>query len=379
MRIVILIFITITGLLTSCYKVYDPKIDSDKKVLVVDGLITNKTAPYHVILTNANSINSTNKSLPVNGANVYVTDNHGNSYVFTEGEKGDYISDSLQFTGQPGSIYRLHIITGDGTEYESDSQKLFPEANPDSVYEEFDYKEIMERSTGMKIVTHGANILTDIRNESDSVPIYRFRSNIVLQYYYSSGLNEHWEYYCWKTVNANSTINLKNGEYFLDSASVRRHNAGFMDDNSYVWAVVYGSRINEEDTTAISIAYPSYQLFDNHGRILYLDLYTLNKETYSYYKGLDEQMQSDQKLFDPIAAQLHGNINCITDPERTVIGFFEASSVNNSSYGVDFKNLTNSQPTLKKRPYILPPAPDGCRINRLGGRHNNIPSFWLYL
>ncbi len=365
--------------MASCYKVYDPKIDSAKTVMVVDGLITNKTASYHVILTNANSINSTKKSSPVTDANVYVTDNQGNSYKFTEWKNGNYKSDSLQFTGSPGSIYRLHIITGEGIEYESDPQQLFPEANPDSVYAELDYKEILERSTGLKIITHGANILTDIRNESDSVPVYRFTSNIVLQYYYSSGLNEHWEYYCWKTVNANSTINLKNGEYYLDSASVRKHDAGFMDDNPYVWAVIYGSRINWEDTTAIAIAYPSYQLFDNHGRILYLDLYTINKETYSYNKSLDEQMQSELKLFDPIAAQLHGNINCITDPERTVIGFFEASSVNNSSYGVDFKNLTNSQPTLKKRPYTLPPVPDGCRINRLGGRHNNIPSFWLYL
>lgn len=376
MRIMVLILITITGFLTSCYKVYDPKIDSNKKVLDVDGLITNKTARYHVLLTYANSINSTEKSLPAIAANVYVTDNHGNSYVFTEGKKGDYISDSLQFTGSQGSIYRLHIVTQDGIEYESDPQRLFPEAHPDSVYAVFDTKEILERSTGLKIILHGANILTDIRNESNSVSIYRFRSNIVLQYYYSTS---HWEYCCWKTVDANSTINLENGEYFLDSSSVRKHNAGFMDDNSFVWAVVYGSRINEEDSTAIAIAYPSYQLFDNHGRILYLDLFTINKETYLYYKSLDEQMQSDLKLFDPIAAQLHGNIKCITDPERTIIGFFETSSVNYSSYGVDFRNLKNAQPALTKRPYVLHPVPDGCRINRLGGRHNNIPSFWLYL
>jgi hypothetical protein len=100
-----------------------------------------------------------------------------------------------------------------------------------------------------------------------------------------------------------------------------------------------------------------------------------------YYKSLDAQMQSEGKLFDPIAAQLTGNIKCITDPNKKVIGFFEASSVNYSAYIVDFRNLSNSEPSLKRTPYILPPELVGCVINRLGSPHqdHNIPGFWIFI
>jgi hypothetical protein len=97
--------------MTSCSKVYDPHIDTSQNVLVVDGRITTKTDAYHVVLTYARPFNSSEKNTPANGANVYVTDDMGNSFKFNERDKGDYVSDSLQFTGQSVHIYRLHIVT----------------------------------------------------------------------------------------------------------------------------------------------------------------------------------------------------------------------------------------------------------------------------
>ncbi len=360
--------------MTSCYKVYDPHIDTAGKVLVVNGLITNQTDVYHVILTYAKPFNSSEKGTPVSAANVYVTDDLGNSYNFNEMGKGDYISDSLQFTGITGRTYRLHIITPDGEEYKSDPQRLFPEVFPDSVYAEFDYKEILERSTGLKINTHGANILVDIKNQTDSLPHFGFTSKLVRQYFYTICpiMESCIFFYCWQTVNANSNINLTNRDYSVGSASVRKHTVCFLDDNLYCFALFYNRSWPYKAAT-------NYQFFEIHHRILYLNLYTLNNETYLYYKSLDEQMQSEGKLFDPIAAQLTGNIKCISDPEKSAIGFFEASSVSNSEYIVDFHNLTNSQPALIKKPYIPPPEPTGCRVDRLGDRSYDVPSFWIFI
>jgi len=86
----------------------------------------------------------------------------------------------------------------------------------------------------------------------------------------------------------------------------------------------------------------------------------LNNETYLYYKSLNQQMLSEGKLFDPVAAQLIGNIKCTTDPMKKAIGFFEASSVSYFEYVVDFRNSANSQPVLIKTSYIMPPEPDGA-------------------
>lgn len=379
------IFLILIGLVTSCYKVYDPQIDTTDKVLVIDGLITNQKDAYHIALSYARPFNSSEKVMPVSDANVYVTDDFGNSYIFNKMGEGDYVSDPSQFTGIPGRTYRLHIITRDGAEYESDPQRLFPEVSPDSIYAEFDNKEILQRVSGLKVNTHGANILADIQNKSDSLPRYRLTSNLVMQYYYTiyHQLDLYtfltFNFYCWQTVNACTNINLTGGEYSLNSASVKKHPVCFLDDNFDVYALYYGLKINMEDTTGSEIKTSSYRFYMIHHRILYLNQYTLNNESYLYYKNLDEQMQSEGKLFDPIAAQLNGNIKCISDTEIRAIGFFEASSVSNSAYIVDFRNLENSQPALIKTPYILPPEPVGCRINRSGSIHSKIPSFWIFI
>ncbi len=369
--------------MTSCSKVYDSHVDTAQNMLVVDGRITNKKEAYHVTLTYAKPFNSSEKSTPVSGANVFVTDNLNNSYKFNERDKGDYVSDSLQFTGQPGHTYRLHILTTDGTEYESDPQRMFPEVSPDNAYAKFDNQVILNGVTGLKVSTHGASIFMDIRNQSDTVPRFRIVSNLVLQYYNQGNFQLDWDhflllqYYCWQTVNINSNFNITDEDYLSNSASIKNHPAGFLDDNNNVIAIEYYSKINMDDTTATAYSGNWHNTYLIHHRILYLSQYTLNRETYLYYKSLYGQIQSEGKLFDPIAAQLNGNIKCITDPEKKTIGFFEASSVSYSEYIVDLRNLVNSQPVLIKTPCILPPEPDGCQIDIPSSKHHNIPAFWI--
>ena len=369
--------------MTSCSNVYDSHVDTAQNMLVVDGRITNKKEAYHVTLTYAKPFNSSEKSTPVSGANVFVTDNLNNSYKFNERDKGDYVSDSLQFTGQPGHTYRLHILTTDGTEYESDPQRMFPEVSPDNAYAKFDNQVILNGVTGLKVSTHGASIFMDIRNQSDTVPRFRIVSNLVLQYYNQGNFQLDWDhflllqYYCWQTVNINSNFNITDEDYLSNSASIKNHPAGFLDDNNNVIAIEYYSKINMDDTTATAYSGNWHNTYLIHHRILYLSQYTLNRETYLYYKSLYGQIQSEGKLFDPVAAQLNGNIKCITDPEKKTIGFFEASSVSYSEYIVDLRNLVNSQPVLIKTPCILPPEPDGCQIDIPSSKHHNIPAFWI--
>jgi hypothetical protein len=378
-----IILITLSGLLSSCYKVYVPQIDTDQKVLVVNGMITNQAEAYHILLSYAKPFNSNEKESPVSAANVSVTDDQGISCKFAESDMGDYKSDSMRFIGYPGRTYRLHIFTPDGEEYESDPQQLFPETYHLTVYAEFDTKETLDKYSGLKVNTHGANILSDILNDSDSIPRYRITSNLLIQYYYYFMLTInyidyfHFDFFCWQTVNPNPNISLTGGEYFLNSATIRKHPVCFFDDYSYVWALIYNGRINKADTTGIVIGTNSYKFYEIHHRILYLNVYTLNNETYLYYKSLNGQMQAEGKLFDPIAVQLNGNIKCITNPDKKAIGFFEASSVSYSAYIVDFRNMKDFKPSLIKTPYILPPEPVGLRMSRLGSKHYSVPSFWI--
>lgn len=380
-----ILLIIMFSLMTSCYKVYDPGIDRAEKVLVVNGLITNKPGSYHIQLSYAEPFNSIEKSQPASNAIVYVTDDAGNSYKFTENTSGDYISDSLLFTASVGQKYMLHIITPDGQEYKSDTQRIFPEAYPESVHAEYDTKEALDQNSGLKVLTHGASILADVNNDSDTMPRYRITSDLVYQFYYKISMLLNWytflgfDFYCWQTVNANPDLNLTGGDHFQHSASIKNHAVCFLDDYYYVFARQYGLVLNMDDTTGTGIE-RKFQYQEIHHRILYVNQYTLNDDSYIYYKSLNDQIQAQGKLFDPIASQLNGNIRCISDPGKKVIGFFEASSVSQTAYIVDFRNLTDSQPTLTKTPYILPPEPTGYRINRVGSPHQDhkIPAFWIF-
>jgi hypothetical protein len=362
MKQISLIFIAITGLFISCYKPYDADISTDKRVLVVNGMITNETASYKVQLSYAMPFDSSGSGIPVTSAKIFITDSPGNIYFFNEKGKGYYASDSLQFTGIPGNIYTLHITTPGGDRYKSDPQKLFPGVQPDSVYAEFGFKETLSRNTGLYELTHGANILIDIKNQADTLPHFLIKADNVIQYIYTVCPIYQFcsTYYCWQTINATTDINLTGEGFSLNTASVNKHEICFIDDNLYCIGLTYDQGVSTTE----------YNKYMVHHRIIFLKQYTLNNETYLYYKRMNEQLRSDGKLFDPIAVQLSGNIRCVTDPDKQAFGFFEASSVIYSAYMVDFRNLNNNQPTLRKTPYILPPKPVGCLVNE-------IPFFWI--
>jgi hypothetical protein len=362
MKFALLLFITLAGLLVSCYKPYSTDIDTDKKVLVVSGLVTNEPNSYHIRLSYAVPFDSSYSDLPVHDAEVYITDDHGNYYTFHEWDNGDYMSDPEEFTGLPGSTYKLHILTPEGEQYESDPQHLFPEVYPDSVYAEYDYKETFDNATGLRVIRYGANILADIGNKADTLPRFRFTSNLVTQYFYviQREFAPTIAYYCWQTENANSDINITGERYALNSVSIRNHAFCFIENTDQIFSRHYDTYTNEVP----------FQFHIVHNRIIYFKQYTLNYASHLFYKCMDEQLRSEGKLFDPIAVQLNGNIKCITNPEKKAFGFFETSSVSNSAYKVDFRNLVKMQPSVTRVPYILPPQPAGY------SNDNPLP-FWV--
>ena len=152
-------------------------------------------------------------------------------------------------------------------------------------------------------------------------------------------------FHCWQTYEANSDINLTRIDYAVSSASMLRHEICFIADDPTCYALNYG--LGSQVTT-------EYKIFDIHNRILYLNLYSLNNDSYLYYKSMDEQLKSDGKLFDPIAVQLDGNIKCISNQGNKAFGFFEASSVTSSAFTVDFTTLTKGQPSLKELHIFFP-------------------------
>ncbi len=364
------------GMLVSCYEPYYADIDANEKILVVDGLITNEIASYLVRLEYASLFDTTVSREPVLNARVTVTDDKGNYNLFKETKSGYYKSDSLKFTAQHGRTYTLNVVTSDGNIYQSDPQKLLPPYTPSNLSADYDYQELIDQFNGMVKRDYGAKINVDIQCGAEIMPHFRITSELVKQYFYVLFIPPPpfdppmYSFYCWQSDQANSDINLTESEKSISGAPIKKHEVCFLEDQISLYGFSYSLGPRQPDLSYIAIGSTEKQSYTLMHRSLYLSLYTLNNDSYSFYKGMDEQLSSEGRLFDPIAAQLNGNLECLTRHEKKVIGFFEASSVNRTSYVISNWHSSDYLYTIKNIPYITPPAKTGCWIDK-------IPSFWI--
>lgn len=63
------------------------------------------------------------------------------------------------------------------------------------------------------------------------------------------------------------------------------------------------------------------------GVIFRLKQYSISPDVYNYYSSVEDQLLAEGRMFDPASPQVVGNISCITDSTKHVIGVFSASDV----------------------------------------------------
>jgi len=301
-----------------CTEVYNPNVGSDTKALIVEGLITDEAGPFTIKLTEAVpiSFDSVVDSKTVSGAKLIITDNENKTYVLKETAAGSYSTPSNLIT-KVGNSYKLHITTKDGNVYESNAEKLLSPQTYDSIRGIPATEDYLNGNNELQHVT-GADILVNLfKSLSDSVVSCRFNTKIVIQYWYTSrdldsNGNEitdwHWVYFGWSTYKLNSTENITEEKSAAASPLIQNHSICFMPFSTmsyglytpYVTAIIYYLRVNQ---------------------------YTMNDDSYRFYKGANNQLSASGKIFDPITSQLYGNMKCVSNSSRIVLGLFEVSSV----------------------------------------------------
>lgn len=369
----ILIFLSIFIISVSCKKLYKPEIDAIGKVLVVDGGVTNDPPPYSIRLSYAAPYDSTG-SLPVTSADVSISDDLNHQYELVNNGNGYYITKASDFTGEPGRTYTLHIQTQEGDIYESTPQMLMASKEPDDVFGVYGTTQILEEDAYHQsyITTiHGANIYVNVENSSDSLPRYRYTSSVMKEYIIEKRASPEKivRFFGWATVNANSDINITNEPYATGSKSIEKHQVCFIDDNKQIYTEdiepyliapnVYTGKLSQDVAVNVPI----------HMRVVYLKQYRITEEAFNYYKMIEQQLKASDRIFDPTAVQLLGNIKCINNSGKIVLGFFEASSVTYNAYRV--KLTTHSiPPDITKIPYKFP-------TSSVGFTTDIPPDFWV--
>ncbi len=284
-------------LVLSCVEPYWPDLEGRGSVLVVDALITDNPEDQYVLLSLSAPIDS-QKFIPVSGAWVVVSDNMGNSVVFSETEAGKYYP--ANFTGVAGRSYMITITLADGKQYNSGFQQLTVTDVFDSIYYEIESQPTTDPLYPIK----GARFYIDNIPAGSTetyyifqlVETYKYHVDFRLEYIEAgSGLQRVTDpppTLCWKTS--------KLGGFYLFKSMQK----------------------NESSLQKLPLHFVTFDTkrFSERYSLLVRQI-SVSKEVFDLYYQINQQNNSGS-VFAIQPYNIVGNLKCITDPEEPVLGSF---------------------------------------------------------
>ena len=365
---------TVLFFLGSCRQSYDPpQVNANKNFLVVNGFIN--STPNGITTIYLSRSKNISDSLPApaeNGAQVSVESNVGQSYLLIPQTNGGY---AAAIPIQPSILYRLRILTQNGTQYLSDyvAARITPPVDSltwdqpndalvfvsthdpanNSKYYRYDYTETWEYHAAFETIW-GV--------DSNKILFARDTSNQIFR--------------CWSTDNSTdiaTATSIKLNQDIINHFQVAR-----IPQNSSKIAVRYSILVNQ---------------------------YSITKDAYDFWQILQKNTQQVGTLFDPQPSQIKSNIHNINNLQEPVLGYLSVTSVEQKRLFINHYQLTNwainspSTPGCQKdsilinfphytypNPYFVPyyfvsggplyviPAP--CVDCTIHGGTNKEPSYW---
>ncbi|HVN58658.1 MAG TPA: DUF4249 domain-containing protein [Bacteroidales bacterium] len=280
-------------LLSGCVEKFNPDIKENKNLLVVEGMVTDQPESYKIKLSISQPVTGATTKTVLSGATVSVSDNDGNSYPFTEYRPGEYRSDSTRFRGEIGKKYSLHVntsstIIGDFN-FQSYPVELKEVPLIDSVY----YERVVTGIDQYNNQVEGCQIYLDTHDDSGKCNYYRWT------------YSETWEFHlrwdlpnsvCWRTENSYD-INLKNTADLAENR-INRFPLHFVDNSTDRLGVEYSILVSQ---------------------------YSVSEDEFNFWTKVKNVTQDVGGLYDVIPASINGNITCVEDPSRQVLGYFSVS------------------------------------------------------
>jgi len=339
------------SLCTGCEEIYTPEIDTVENVLVADARIINGKSDNVILINESLGFDETEIGNPaVTGSEVTLIDSNGSEHSLPEVENGKFLVD---FSLDPELDYKLKV------EYQGDIFESSFESVPkapvlDTVYGVPDTKVIEiagENDVNDFREIEGVRLYADITSEKE-MPFYRFTAKWVMQYTYIVMVPVPGELipetmFAWKTFYPQETFNIASPPEYSNSTDIIRHPLFFLSRKGNV---------------------SSEQTFS--GWILIMYQHGLQESTHGYYKDLNNQLESEGRLFDPLYVQARSNLRCVNNEEQLILGNFEISNAKEYRYYVRFVSDEEGY-YLKSIPYFYDIPAEGEQLYEP-------PDFWEY-
>jgi len=315
-------------LFTSCEEIYKPELEIVPGTLVVESHVTNDPNLNFVKLSKTNDFYNTEAQEKVTGARVDLVQVTGTNirpietpYKSTESSPGFYVFQNFPV---PGNKYKLRIMVGKDI-YESYLEQMPPLPIIDSLYTGFQ----IEKSYRTDSYGPPTLVETPVQEIYIDAPItsalkyYKFNWRTVLQWTYYPGSSfgpPPPSYFGWVSRYQDGLFNLAGIKQFSSSNHVSKHS---------ILTLPYDVDAQLDSTSQLGC-----------GWIVMIDQYGISKGSSDYYQNLNKQLTAEGNLFDPLLAQVYGNIHSKNDASKIVLGYFNLNSYRHYRY---FLNLGFSE------------------------------------
>jgi len=278
-------------LANGCVTEFIPKIDEEKELIVVQGLLTDQ-GDATIKLSTSLPLGQIIDAKPLTGCNVTITDDMGSRFFLNETKPGTYITYTH---GVVGRTYKLHIqtnSTGKAFSYESYPMKMNPVPPIDSLYyEKRVIRERIEYIEGLDEV----QIYLDTYDPDNNCRFYRwdYSETWILRLLFDVPNQT-----CWITNNSRNI-------YIESTTSIS-------EDRIKRHPVTCITNVTDRLRTKYSIL---------------VNQYSMNEDEYDYWEKLQKITEQVGGLYDIIPASIPSNITCIENPAEKVLGYFSVSAV----------------------------------------------------
>jgi len=319
MKILNCIFSILLLAVSGCVEEFLPESASDPKLYVVEGLITDQPGSQGVRVSKSVPLGKSLDLNPVNGCNVWITNDLGNKYPLTGAPGGMYFT-SNDFRAIVGRIYSVNIevkrydvptrkMVTDFT-IQSIPAELLPVPPIDSLYYQ---KEALTAENGFPVEGEGCQVLLNTSDPANKSRFFRWDYSETWKIQaptYQKTINS----VCWITNNSDE-INAK-AVTGLSENKIKAQKVKFISNQSDRLSVRYRIQVNQ---------------------------YSLNENEFNYWSDLEKITQQSGNFYDITPASVNGNLFIVGNPDRQVLGYFSVSAKSSKVMYIDdyFKKLVD--------------------------------------
>ena len=294
-------------LCSGCIEPFEPEIEEQDQVMVIDGGINDSDSIQTITVTTSSPYNNP-KFQPVSGCVVRVEDDAGNGVVFQEIGNGIYQASLEPGFMEVGRAYKVQVFTPDEKTYESEYDSLQSCAS----IEDLSYRLEVQPTSDPQVSYYGVRFYADVLGSMENSRNYLWT------------FEETWEYHSTYII-----------QYIYDGHTLHDYTPQLHDLQI---CYLTDSLANYEVGSTMQLErneihqQPLHFVTNQSPRLrfkysLLVKQHSLSYDAYLYWNKMKAQAGDTGGLFETQPSSSRGNIYNVNDPGEKVLGYFYASQV----------------------------------------------------